>query len=69
MAISLVIFSGSTSKSLIQKNHTSFFRSIFLRRFNLETVVEGYVVKTKTVTIKPAKKNAPEERGVILLNK
>ena len=38
-------------------------------KFNLETVVEGYVVKTKTVTIKPAKKNAPEERGVILLNK
>ena len=28
--------------------------------FSLETVVEGYVVKSRTVTINPAKKNASE---------
>ena len=37
-------------------------------KFSLETVVEGFVVKSKTVTVKPAKSNASEERGVVLLS-
>ena len=36
-------------------------------KFFLETVDDGYVVKSKTVTVKPAKNNAPENRGVVLL--
>ncbi len=36
-------------------------------KFSLETVVEGYVVKSRTVTINPAKKNAPEDRPAVTL--
>ena len=36
--------------------------------FYLKTVTEGHKVKSKTVTIKPAKNNAPENRGVVLLD-
>lgn len=37
-------------------------------KFYLKTVTEGHTVKSKTVTIKPAKNNAPENRGVVLLD-